>query len=57
MKILKNYSIAVKALENFIITTDILVAKKQVDSKDRQIAAWSCPNPSGPSSIIKTKGY
>lgn len=57
MKILKNYSIAVKALENFIITIDILVAKKQVDSKDRPIAAWSCPNPSGPSSKINTKGH
>lgn len=57
MKILKNYPIAVKALENFIIATDILVTNQQVHSKDRQIAAWSCTNPSGPFSIINTKGH
>lgn len=57
MKILKNYPIAVKARENFIIATDILVTNQQVYSKDRQIAAWSYPNPSGLSSIINTKGH
>lgn len=45
---LKNCPTAVKAPENFIIATDILVANRQVQSKDRQIAAWCCPIASGP---------
>lgn len=47
MVILGNCPVAVKALENFIIATEILDTNKQLHNKDRQTVAWSCPNPSG----------